>query len=562
MNRIPLTLAVSVLLGLAAGAVRAEVDWFEFKADYIAGSKDPNGQMRRGTEVMRLMAHDGKLYAALGIFMQNYSDGPLTGAQILRKDKPDGPWFVEKTFGPDYLRVDNFCEATFTQDKDGKKLSSPVTLFVAGLYAVWKRNTGHTSPAAVAVYNNKPGDWTTVKIAAPPMGPSNPMFASTAYMRVYEDTVTKRQYLLVFTYWGAVYKMAYDPAAPGKLVVVGGNEMEPFDPGRSLSSCIVDGVLYSAWGYSNRGDNDQDGGLYRRVDGEKPRWEKKYDWYRGEPAPYEKIMRGLTTLTNTASGETEILCAIEDPPAPVVRRLRPRDKFSVVDEINYRDFFTGIFGAAPNSRSMNAAAINGFEPVTIPGTTNTARLVTTYTIHPKSPAAGYNGAYYLIRFDDATYDWGKVADPNHLKDGVELHGIRTVAPSPWEKGVYYFGGYAAQEKNKSDTAWIYEARVKPGVVAKTSGTRPEPAKPAAKAELPQPATAPRRGGNIETIFRQLDRNGDGKLDASEAGDRPFFKPADKNGDGVLTLDEVKAYFGSRSSGRSPAASKPQPTAKP
>lgn len=356
--------------------------------------------------------------------------------------------------------------------------------------------------------------------------------------------------------------MAYAPAAPGKLVVVGGNEMEPFDPGRSLSSCIVDGVLYSAWGYSNRGDNDQDGGLYRRVDGEKPRWEKKYDWYTGAPAPYEKIMRGLTTLTNTASGEPEILCAIEDPPAPVVCRLRPRDKFSVVDEINYRDFFTGLFGAAPNAHTMNAAAINGFEPVTIPGTTHTARFVLTYTIHPKSPAAGYNGAYYLIRFDDATYDYGIVADPNHLHDGVQLHGIRTVEPSPWEKGVYYFGGYAALEKDRSDTAWIYEARVKPGLVAKTSGTKPQPAKPNPKAEPPRSARESRGGGNIETIFRQLDRNGDGKLDAAEAGERPFFKPADKDGDGVLTLDEVKTYFDSRPSGRSPAAPKPQPTEKP
>jgi hypothetical protein len=78
-------------------------------------------------------------------------------------------------------------------------------------------------------------------------------------------------------------------------------------------------------------------------------------------------------------------------------------------------------------------------------------------------------------------------------------------------------------------------------------------------ESPRPAAG---GGNIETIFRQLDRNGDGKLDAAEAGDRPFFKPADKNGDGVLTLDEVKAYFGSRSSGKSPAAPKLQPTEKP
>ena len=71
-----------------------------------------------------------------------------------------------------------------------------------------------------------------------------------------------------------------------------------------------------------------------------------------------------------------------------------------------------------------------------------------------------------------------------------------------------------------------------------------------------------REGGLAERFKRFDRNGDGKLDASEAGERPFFKPADKNGDGVLTLDEVKTYFGSRPSGRSPAAPKPQPTEKP
>ena len=74
--------------------------------------------------------------------------------------------------------------------------------------------------------------------------------------------------------------------------------------------------------------------------------------------------------------------------------------------------------------------------------------------------------------------------------------------------------------------------------------------------------APQAGASTEQRFQQYDRNGDGKLDAAEAGERPFFKPADKNGDGVLTLDEVKAYFGSRPSGRSPATPNPQPTEKP
>jgi arylsulfatase A-like enzyme len=70
-----------------------------------------------------------------------------------------------------------------------------------------------------------------------------------------------------------------------------------------------------------------------------------------------------------------------------------------------------------------------------------------------------------------------------------------------------------------------------------------------------------KGGGIEERFKQFDRNADGKLTPAEFP-MSSFKRVDKNGDGVLTLDEVKAYFGSRPFGKSPAAPNPQPTEKP
>jgi len=39
-------------------------------------------------------------------------------------------------------------------------------------------------------------------------------------------------------------------------------------------------------------------------------------------------------------------------------------------------------------------------------------------------------------------------------------------------------------------------------------------------------------------FRQLDRDGDGKLTKAEAGDRSWFSRLDRNGDGVITLEEL------------------------
>ncbi|MFM7097609.1 MAG: alpha/beta fold hydrolase [Gemmataceae bacterium] len=59
--------------------------------------------------------------------------------------------------------------------------------------------------------------------------------------------------------------------------------------------------------------------------------------------------------------------------------------------------------------------------------------------------------------------------------------------------------------------------------------------------------------SIADRFKQLDKDGDGKLSTSEAGTVVFFKPADSNRDGFVTLEEAEA-FAKKSS--APPASRP------
>lgn len=90
-------------------------------------------------------------------------------------------------------------------------------------------------------------------------------------------------------------------------------------------------------------------------------------------------------------------------------------------------------------------------------------LVTTFVIHPRSPQAGYNGAYFLVRNSHDSYDWGEIKDAANLPDGVQLQGVRTIEPSPFPDGrgkVFYFGGYAADYAYIRNTAWIYKATIK------------------------------------------------------------------------------------------------------
>ena len=67
----------------------------------------------------------------------------------------------------------------------------------------------------------------------------------------------------------------------------------------------------------------------------------------------------------------------------------------------------------------------------------------------------------------------------------------------------------------------------------------------AKGANPPAVAAASPAQRLQQLFKDADKNGDGKLSADEAGTRPFFKIADTNQDGAVTLDELRQFFRSR-----------------
>jgi hypothetical protein len=54
------------------------------------------------------------------------------------------------------------------------------------------------------------------------------------------------------------------------------------------------------------------------------------------------------------------------------------------------------------------------------------------------------------------------------------------------------------------------------------------------------------GSSLAERFKQLDRNGDGRLTRTEVQQSPLFEQWDANKDGVVTLEEAQAYYSRRS----------------
>ena len=438
---------------------------FTFAPDYLPGTKDTNGELLGGTELMRLTAHDGKLFAGVGYFGQDPAKRPAPGAQVLRKDSAGSGWVVDATF-PDYVRVDTLLSATFTKDTSGQKLTKPVTMLVAGLW--WRKvkpwGVDEEAPLSVAVRDDATGTWTLSTIATATGGSPGDVRA----LAMHTDARTGRQYLFAGGGDGVVYRGSYDAAAPGHLKW----EADPGLPkaARFVTFTECDGVLYVAGGLvENNGinplrgtvtadDRRREGGLYRRVDGPKSRWELVYRWPFAGPRFNEHHMRGLSVVPDPRDpARLVILGGLEDP--PLIQRIDPATG-RATDELNYMKYFQRVFGDRPNKGLwVNAVMLNQLEPFTDPQCDERMHFVTAYIMHPKNPEAPHNGAWFLVRKLDGTYSHGEIRPESGLPSGRSLQGVRSIIESPFpeERGkVWYFAGHCAERKLMHDTAWIYK----------------------------------------------------------------------------------------------------------
>jgi hypothetical protein len=439
---------------------------------FAAGCLDSNGHYVGGSQVMHLVAHKGQLYAATGYWMDSHNfryggQNPETGwAQILRLSAPDVPWTVDLELGPRHLRPELLASVTFTQDADGRALSTPDTLLIAAAFDAGGRGGVH-----VFVRDDRKNTWTRTDVVAGDTGRTDED-NSVRTARVYRDRVTGREHLFLSVGIVGLFRAEYDPDRPGRLRWSTTPEFVPSGT-RILGLAEANGSLFVS-------DGSQ---IFRRVDGPTPRYEMVADLTGAIDTATDRMqfsaiggIRGLTEIPALAGRQQSLLfmwhpgrtskgCVIRLDREPDGRYTRhPEECLGRLASQHIGVPTPFILGA-----------YNFFMPVTDPSTSETLHVVgleafvpvtagRELTAHNQRNEQGgmYAGAMYALR--DAKGSW-RVSEVNgRFQRGMaELISVYAYARSPFggqDAGRIYLGGYDCNDYPSTDTAWVYRTDVK------------------------------------------------------------------------------------------------------
>ncbi len=412
-----------------------------FKAGMIDKS---TGKPIRGTEIVHLAAHKGRLYAGNGYWMDTRGYKNIPWSQVLVLDSPKGTWKVDLALGPPYLRVTALESVTFTTDGDGKALAAPVNL----LLAASDIHGGHRK-SNIWTRNDDSNTWVKTTLKGDPK-----YRRSTRALIVHRDRRTRVDRIYVAAGALGIYSGVFDANQPGKIRWDKKAELGPVTI-RPMSFVEANGSLYASAG----------AGVYRRKDGPSPVWKKVYSDNTREHWELGGI-RGLTAVPSPKGPGESILFSHTDR----IIRIDPKDDHKATVELKIRQLLQKSW--ATDFRGSIIAAYSDMMPLKDPATGRTVHIV---GVQGRIERGGrdkkyrgntffgwYAGGSYLIRESAQSYRLKEV-NGRWAPGKPKLVAPRTFVISPFRDdagGWVYFGGFDANFFPASDTAWIFRASVK------------------------------------------------------------------------------------------------------
>jgi len=412
--------------------------------------EDVNGEFVGGSEIFRIVPHQGELFAANTYWMDESSPWYGPGdqwAQLLRKTAPDAPWQEDYDLGDGVLRPEVLRSLTFNAPEPDARLLVAATFRIQqGTYFidVWTRD-------------DTTGEWT---LTTPHQGPNPPDShdISVRQVVVHLDSVTGDEIVILPVGTQGMLEGRYDPAVPGKidwgsLIPVAFNE-------RVMGMSIANGVVVV--GAGNK--------IWHRQDGPMPDYDVVHDMEDLIPdgllKPPMGTFRGMTTIdTPSGDGESLLFSWAPDYVSPgTIYRLDPDGAgYARVAETDIGDLLAADLGV-PVWTSL--CTYSYFLPVTHPLTGAKKHLGgclnviggDDYPIWTGGPGSGhYKGGIYFVRHEDGAYTLREVAGRH---DGIAdpRDAVRAIARSPFAgDDQVYFGGHDSAGIVSTNLAWMFSA---------------------------------------------------------------------------------------------------------
>ncbi len=427
-----------------------------YETSFVAGDRDPAGNLAGGTELRLLVAHGGRLYAGNGFWEDQPGPEGRQPPQVLVLDAPGGTWRVDHAFDDRLpggrlrdLAVGALAEVRFETDGTGRALPRPVSVLLASTWDV-------SGTSRVFAREDGGGTWRATTLATD--RPGADFLPQIRSFGTHRDRVTGADLVVAGQTPRGVFAGHADASG-----LVSWNAEPELDAGsvaiapglegrlRVSSFAEANGRLYSAVGKQ----------VYERVDGPAPRWRLVYTTPR--PGRSETGLRGLTAVA-AGGGRQVLLAAVEGSAARIVR-VDP-DTGAEATEVDLPAFLGRAWGMPAG---YVIAAYNDMTPVVVPGRGEAlliglmAFVPRTATVPPGHAVVdvGYAqveaGAWFLVRWPDASYELHRVT-AGFAHPPV---AVRTIAASPFPGGggTVYLGGFDANKAAAHDTAWIVAGRL-------------------------------------------------------------------------------------------------------
>ena len=426
-----------------------------WEQSFIAGGFDADGSFMGGSEVLHLVNHKNKLYAAVGYWQDEnniwYGGNDLNvgWGQILCLESEDDSWAVDFDLGYNFLRPEIIKQVIFTKDYSGVSLNIPDTLLIVGAYS--PNYISGTVSANIFVRDDLNSTWEQILVYESDFSPNESY--SMRDIEIHTDQVTGIEKLIISVGTQGIFSGEYNLNVDGKIEIGAIPEIGALGI-RPLGITIANNILYFSSGNK----------LFKRNDGHSPTYEviHTFNDLSSYINPAVGGIRGLSTIPHpSGNGESMIMMWCPDSQSKgTIFRLDPNEvaEFDRVYEAKIslliEDYLVG------ETVSYLLGAYNEFYSFTDPSTNINYNIIGIESLLQENIFPSWNNFYrggiIILRDTNGVYYIQEINETIDHDDNP-LVSVRCYVKSPFlDETALYFGGFDPNGYTSTNNAWIYK----------------------------------------------------------------------------------------------------------